>query len=119
MKLTLKMLYLITIHQTNFDMKLNITITALILSILFTPIFVKAQCTPGNSTTCPDLENNGEVCPAILPDGITGMDYNEEFTILAPPEYDLMGTVIQLHHIKIVDVNNLPPWYLMANKCCR
>lgn len=100
---------MITIHQTNFDMKLNITIITIVLSILFSPIFIKAQCTPGNSTTCPDLENNGEVCPAVLPDGITGMDYNEEFTILAPPEYDLMGTVIQLHHIKIADVNNLPP----------
>ena len=67
-----------------------------------------AQCTPGDENTCPDPENNGEVCPAELPNGIIGQNYNQEFTIIAPSEYDLDGTIIPLHHIKIVDVQNLP-----------
>jgi len=67
-----------------------------------------SQCTPGNATSCPDTENNGEVCPAVLPNGIIGQEYSQEFTIIAPPEYNLDGTIIPLHHIKIVDVDNLP-----------
>ena len=67
-----------------------------------------AQCTPGDENSCPDPENNGEVCPAVLPNGIIGQEYSQEFTIIAPPEYDLDGTIIPLHHIKIVDVDNLP-----------
>ena len=67
-----------------------------------------SQCTPGDENSCPDPENNGEVCPAILPSGIIGQEYSQEFTIIAPPEYEIESTVIPLHHIKIVDVQNLP-----------
>jgi hypothetical protein len=70
---------------------------------------MQAQCTPGDETTCPDPENNGEVCPAVLPNGIIGKEYEQEFTIIAPPEYEIEGNMIPLHHIKIVDVENLPP----------
>jgi hypothetical protein len=73
------------------------------------PTMNYGQCTPGDETTCPDPENNGEVCPAVLPNGIIGKAYNQQFTIIAPPEYDIEGTIIPLHHIKIVDVKNLPP----------
>ena len=67
-----------------------------------------SQCTPGDENSCPDLENNGEVCPAVLPNGIIGQEYSQEFTIIAPPEYEIESTIIPLHHIKIVDVQNLP-----------
>ena len=67
-----------------------------------------SQCTPGDENSCPDPENNGEVCPAVLPNGIIGQEYSQEFTIIAPPEYDMDGTIIPLHQIKIVDVQNLP-----------
>jgi hypothetical protein len=85
--------------------------TLLIAVIIYTvnPITLYAQCTPGDETTCPDPENNGEVCPAVLPNGIIGKEYSQEFTIIAPPEYEIDGNIIPLHHIKIVDVQNLPP----------
>ncbi len=76
---------------------------------MMNPSLNYSQCIPGDATTCPDTENNGEVCPAILPNGIIGNDYSQEFTILAPPEYDWNDQIIPLHHLKIVDVTNLPP----------
>lgn len=88
------------------------TIFTLIITVLFfviNPISNQAQCTPGDETTCPDAENNGEVCPAILPNGIIDMEYNQEFTIIAPPEYEWEEQIIPLHHLKIVDVTSLPP----------
>ncbi|MCB2208382.1 MAG: T9SS type A sorting domain-containing protein [Bacteroidetes bacterium] len=85
--------------------------TLLIAALIFAvnPITINAQCTPGDESTCPDPENNGEVCPAVLPNGIIETSYNQQFTIIAPPEYDIEGNIIPLHHIKIVDVKNLPP----------
>lgn len=70
-----------------------------------------AQCTPGDSLSCPDPENNGEVCPELLPNAMVNQTYQQEFTILAPPAYHDSATsiTIDLHHIKLLDVGNLPP----------
>lgn len=67
-----------------------------------------AQCTPGDATTCPDPENNGEVCPAVLPTIYVGAEYSQQFTVLAPPKLDTNGLVINLHHITLINVENLP-----------
>jgi hypothetical protein len=69
----------------------------------------RSQCTPGDEITCPDILNNGEVCPDSLPGGIAGQLYNHFFTILPPPEYPLnQNDTIPLHHITLKDVGNLP-----------
>ena len=83
-------------------------LSALAVMILTTGV-VLAQCTPGDETSCPDPENNGEVCPAELPNGIIGQEYSQEFTIIIPPEYNWEGNVIPIDHIKIMNVGNLPP----------
>jgi len=85
--------------------------TLLLAVIIYTvnPITIYAQCTPGDESTCPDPENNGEVCPAVLPNGIIGTAYNQQFTIITPQEYEYGGNSIPLHHIQIKDVANLPP----------
>ncbi len=68
-----------------------------------------AQCTPGDSISCPDIENNGELCPDTLPGAIAGQLYHQDFTILAPPEYTADSIIfIPLHHIKLMDIENLP-----------
>jgi len=67
-----------------------------------------AQCTPGDATTCPDPEGNGEVCPAVLPPIYIQVDYQQQFTVLAPPQLDTNDLVIPLHHITLLDVLNLP-----------
>ncbi|MCD4697738.1 MAG: T9SS type A sorting domain-containing protein [Bacteroidales bacterium] len=69
-----------------------------------------AQCTPGDSISCPDLENNGEICPEIMPGAVVNQLYHEDFTILAPPAYvdSVTGLTISLHHIKLMEIGNLP-----------
>jgi len=90
-------------------MKSIITLIITVCFFMMNPELNYGQCTPGDETTCPDPENNGEVCPAVLPNGIIGKEYSQEFTIIAPPEYDWNDQIIPLHHLKIVDVTNLPP----------
>jgi len=79
--------------------------------MLLTNIGLHAQCTPGDSLSCPDPESNGQICPVDLPPAMTEVLYSEEFTILAPPLYVLdtaNNVTIDLHHITLVNVDNLP-----------
>jgi hypothetical protein len=87
-----------------------------VLVLLFISILAMdqgfSQCTPGNESTCPDPENNGQVCPATMPDAIVDQTYSQEFTIIAPSQYVLdsaSGVTIDLHHIKLLNLGNLPP----------
>jgi hypothetical protein len=64
-----------------------------------------AQCTPLGADECPDLENNGEICPDTLEIGFINQLYSEAITILAPSE-DTSG--IQLHHLTLITIDNLP-----------
>ncbi len=64
------------------------------------------QCTPGDSISCPDPENNGQVCPDSLAIGYQGQAYNQTISILPPTV--TTGLVFTIHHIHLVDVGNLP-----------
>ena len=90
----------------------KIVITLICLSFgIFIMNKLNAQCTPGDSLTCPDPENNGQICPATLAEANTNQAYMQEFTILPPPEYiidSVNNIVIELHHIIIKDIGNLP-----------
>ncbi len=70
---------------------------------------VLAQCTPADSTSCPDPENNGQVCPDTLNTGYLGQEYNQTVTILAPPQVLAQGLYIPVKYIHLADVGNLPP----------
>lgn len=81
------------------------------MSLLLTGLFSTiswAQCTPGDATTCPDPEENGQVCPDSLQGAIAGQVYSQAFTILAPPGYPYNGDTILLDHITLKDVAGLP-----------
>jgi hypothetical protein len=82
-------------------------ISIVILILLNTPN-VFSQCTPLDAETCPDPENNGEICPDSLSAVYIGVEYSQVASILAPPELDTNGLVIPLHHITLIDVGNLP-----------
>ncbi len=90
------------------------TIYIIFLSLLLGVLNIdvsSAQCTPGDSISCPDPENNGQICPENLPPAAVNVLYSQDFTILIPLDYVLdsaSGTSITLHHVKIVDVGNLP-----------
>ena len=64
-----------------------------------------AQCTPMDPEQCPDPENNGQICPEVMPEGYQDQLYSEVATILVPMT-DPNG--IALHHFTLVAVDNLP-----------
>ncbi len=68
-----------------------------------------AQCTPDDSTSCPDPENNGQICPDSLKNGYLNQEYNQTISILAPPQIVVQGISIPIKYIHLVDVGNLPP----------
>nr|NQU94143.1 T9SS type A sorting domain-containing protein [Bacteroidota bacterium] len=85
-----------------------------VLVLIFGWLFINltyAQCIPGDETSCPDPENNGEVCPDSLPNANVNQYYEQVFTILAPPQYtdSVLGVTVDLHHLKLLNVGNLPP----------
>jgi hypothetical protein len=93
-------------------MKQKTLLSLLIIGIILSVQTAFAQCTPLDSTGCPDPENNGEVCPDSLPGAIAGQTYSTIATILPPPEVladTAHGIYIPLDHIKLMDVQNLPP----------
>ncbi len=67
-----------------------------------------SQCTPADSTECPDPENNGEICPDSLPVAIAGQFYDQVVTILPPPTVG-DSIVLDLHHLELIGVEDLPP----------
>lgn len=71
----------------------------------FTAFTAGAQCTPLGPEGCPDPENNGQICPEVMPQGYLNQLYSEEATILVPTK-DPNG--IDLHHFVLAAVDNLP-----------
>ena len=82
-----------------------LTFLFLMFGIFFTNS-VLAQCTPADSISCPDPENNGQVCPDSLDVAYKGEYYEQVFSILPP--YETTGIVFTIHHLHLVDVGNLP-----------
>jgi hypothetical protein len=71
----------------------------------FTPLM--AQCTP--DPLCVDTGASGQICPESLVDGYVNTSYEQVLTVIPPASFDNNGTIINLSHIKIVDIGNLPP----------
>jgi hypothetical protein len=93
-------------------MQRTFIILTLLPAFLLFSVGISGQCTPGDETTCPDPEENGEICPDSIPDGAIMQTYSQVITILPPPKIVLdsaAGTFIDLHHIELIDVDNLPP----------
>ncbi|MBE0640421.1 MAG: T9SS type A sorting domain-containing protein, partial [Bacteroidales bacterium] len=78
-------------------------------SMLFSYASLQAQCTPGDSLSCPDPEGNGEICPDTFPQAVVNVPFSVEFTILPPPQVVYQGFPVPIHHITLVSVDNLPP----------
>jgi hypothetical protein len=92
-------------------MKRKIITLLLILPICLASLSSFAQCTPSTPEECPDPENNGQVCPDSLAVSYIGQLYSQVATIKPPAIYFLPpdSTEITLHHVKLMEVGNLPP----------
>jgi hypothetical protein len=84
--------------------------------LLLLPIYLAtqnsfSQCTPETPVQCPDPENNGQVCPDSLAIAYLGQFYSQVATIKPPLIYYMPpdSTEITLHHVKLMQVGNLPP----------
>jgi hypothetical protein len=87
-------------------------IIMLILVLLFSSLNFMgySQCEPLTPEQCPDPENNGEVCPDSLQPAFLNQFYSQVATIKPPAIYYMPpdSTVINLHHVKLMKVENLP-----------
>ena len=91
-------------------MKLKpLTFFLILLSFCFAAMTAWSQCEPASPEQCPDPENNGQVCPDSLTVARIGQLYSQVATI-KPPAIYLMedSTEIELHHVKLMEVGNLP-----------
>jgi len=67
-----------------------------------------AQCTPGDSLSCPDPEGNGQICPDTIKPAYIDVAYGQEITFIAPKEFDSLGIQVALDHVTLVSVDGLP-----------
>lgn len=91
-------------------MKQTIITIFLLLTFSFLALNSFPQCTPASPEQCPDPENNGQVCPDSLVMAHVGQLYSQVATIKPPAVYFLPpdSTEITLHHVKLIQVGNLP-----------
>lgn len=90
-------------------MKLKtLTFFLILLSFCFAAMSVRSQCEPATPEQCPDPENNGQVCPDSLVLARVGQFYSQVATIKPPASYMLDTIEIALHHVKLMEVGNLP-----------
>lgn len=80
-----------------------------VVALVFGVTQLIAQCTPQNATTCPDPENNGQICPDSLAPGFVGVPYSQTVTILPPPSVNYGGNPIPMNKIVIQQISNLSP----------
>jgi len=79
-----------------------------LIFFLFSSHLAISQCTPGDSISCPDPENNGQICPDTIAPVYRGVDYKQEITFLAPAKIDTLSLNIDVHHVTLVSVEGLP-----------
>ena len=88
----------------------NLTYFFILLFFCFAAMSSRSQCTPASPDECPDPENNGQVCPDSLAAARLGQFYSEVATIKPPAIYFMEdSTEIPLHHVKLMQVGNVPP----------
>lgn len=78
------------------------------LALIFLPFTGLPQCTPMGADQCPDPENNGQVCPDTLAPGFLNQPYSVVATILPPAVIDTLSFQLDVNHITLDSVTNLP-----------
>lgn len=91
-------------------MKKYIILIVVFMSLIFSSFSAFPQCEPMTPEECPDPENNGQICPDSLQAAFLNQFYSQVATIKPPAVYYLPpdSTQINLHHVKLMQVANLP-----------
>jgi hypothetical protein len=90
-------------------MKRNFITLLLAYCFCLGPMGAFSQCDPATPEQCPDPEDNGEICPDSLAMAFINQLYSQVATIKPPATYMMEdSTVISLHHVKLMEVGNLP-----------
>lgn len=87
--------------------KLFIFLSVFFLGFITTNV-VTAQCNP-DTINCIDVDDPGEICPDTLVEGMVNVPYNEVVTVIPPDSYNYNGSPVDLSHIQIIDISNIPP----------
>ena len=68
-----------------------------------------AQCIP-DTVNCVDTTGGpGEFCPLDLPDAGLNAVYDETITVIPPAAFEFEGILLNILHIRIDSVKNMPP----------
>ena len=91
-------------------MKIRIFTFLFLTAFLLIDFNAFSQCDPMTADECADPENNGEICPDTLQTAFLYQFYSQVATIKPPAVYYLPpdSTEISLHHVKLMQVGNLP-----------
>ena len=65
------------------------------------------QCEP-DLVNCVDIDEPGQMCPSVLPDGFTGEYYEQIITVLTPGSGNVGNLNITIAKLKLESVENLP-----------
>ena len=66
-----------------------------------------SQCEP-DLVSCVDVDEPGQMCPSVLPDGFVDEYYEQIITVLTPKSGNVGGLNINVHKLKLESIENLP-----------
>lgn len=69
---------------------------------------LSAQCDP-DTVNCEDIGNPGQFCPLKLPHAGLNVLYDETVTVIPPGAFVFEGVQLNILHIRIDSVKNMPP----------
>jgi hypothetical protein len=82
-------------------------LVSLIAGLLLTAQ-LSAQCVP-DTANCEDIGDPGQFCPLDLPRAGLNVLYDETVTVIPPGAFVFEGIQLNILHIKIDSVKNMPP----------
>jgi hypothetical protein len=78
-----------------------------VMVLLCLPFMAYSQCEP-DLINCVDVDEPGQMCPSVLPDGFVNDYYDQIITVLTPESGSVVGLNIKLHKLRLESVENLP-----------
>jgi len=93
--------------KNKFVRQIVITTAAFLLIAALIPGISYSQCEP-DLLNCFDIDEPGQMCPPVLPDGFVGEPYEQEITVLTPKSGNVGELNITISKLRLDSVENLP-----------